>query len=264
MPTTPRPHLQVVGLSKVFKTRAGAFTALDGVDFSVGHGEFVSLLGPSGCGKSTLLGLVAGLDRPTRGKVLQKEHEVIGPNVASGVVFQTDLLLSWRTALENVLLQFHLRGIRPTRADVDHAKELLGMVGVGAFLNSYPHELSGGMRQRVAICRALVHGPDLLLMDEPFGALDAITREQINLDLSRIARESDKTVLFVTHSIEEAAFLSDRVLVMATGPGRILAEVKIPLDGARTTWPVGNKGFDDSTKEIRELLSEASAGRAAA
>jgi NitT/TauT family transport system ATP-binding protein len=176
-----------------------------------------------------------------------------GPNVSAGVAFQRDLLLDWRSALDNVLLQFPMRGERaePHR---EYALALLRQVGVEAFADSYPYQLSGGMRQRVALCRALVHDPSMLLMDEPFGALDAITREQMAVDLASIAESSAKSVLFVTHSIEEAVFLSDRVIVMSGRPGRIIADIHVDVERPRRAWPHGLSPFDPFIKQAREAL----------
>lgn len=231
--TSSSSFISVTGVTKQFKTkRKPTVTALSDIDLNIERGQFVSLIGPSGCGKSTLLSLIAGLDRPSRGEVSVAGTPVTGPFPDAGVVFQQDLLMEWRTCLDNVLLQLQLRH-QLDRAGRQRATELLEMVGVGQFADSRPRQLSGGMRQRVAICRALVHEPDLLLMDEPFGALDAITREKLNIDLSRIVAETGKTVVFVTHSIEEAVFLSDRVVVMTARPGRIAADVVIDIEKPR-------------------------------
>jgi NitT/TauT family transport system ATP-binding protein len=219
-------------------TRRGSapVEALRGMSITINQGEFVALVGPSGCGKSTALSLLAGLATPTSGSVEVSGSPLSGPNVATGVVFQRDLLLPWRTVLNNVLLQFDMRGRRPANA-VDRAMELLTMVGIERFAHKYPRELSGGMRQRAAICRALVHDPPALLMDEPFGALDAITREQLVIDLGQIVTQTNKTVVFVTHDIDEAVVLADRVVVMAARPGRIVEEIAIAKARPRTEWP---------------------------
>jgi NitT/TauT family transport system ATP-binding protein len=198
--------IQVEKLSKTFAARDGVPTlAVDNVDLSIGASEFVSLLGPSGCGKSTLLSIIAGLLPPSRGEVRIKGRAVTSPYTNIGIVFQNDLLLDWRTVLGNVLLQFEMRGQDP-RPYAEQACALIASVGLGGFEAKYPWELSGGMRQRVSICRALIHDPPLLLMDEPFGALDALTRQQLQVDLQRIWQTSRKTVVFVTHSIDEAFF----------------------------------------------------------
>ncbi len=227
--------------------------ALSSIDLEIETGSFVSILGPSGCGKSTLLSIMAGLDVPTGGEVLINGSRLQGPNSSAGVVFQKDLLLDWRSSLDNVLLQLEMRG-KDARPYVDRAHKLLDMVGVGGFAGSYPSQLSGGMRQRVAICRALVHSPTLLLMDEPFGALDAITREQITIDVARITAECSMTVVFVTHSIEEAVFLGDRVIVMSARPGTIADDIQIDLPRPRAEWPRGEHVFDAYVKRAREAL----------
>jgi NitT/TauT family transport system ATP-binding protein len=208
------------GLSKTFERRAITTTALASVDLSVAAGEFVAIVGPSGCGKSTLLRLIAGLLRPTSGEVITNGHPVIRPATDIGIVFQNPVLLDWRTVLDNVLIQVELRGLR-TADFRDRAVALLRAVGLGDFLASRPRELSGGMRQRTSIVRALIHDPPLLMMDEPFGALDALTREQMRIDLEALWLRTRKTVLFVTHSIDEAVLLADRVVVMSPRPGRI-------------------------------------------
>lgn len=213
-------------VTKRYPTRKSEVTALDAVTLHVEPGEFVSLLGPSGCGKTTLLRLISGLEETTIGRVRIDGVEVSSPHPEAGVVFQTDLLMPWRTVLENVLLQADVRRIR-SKAIEQKARDLLAQVGLTDFTDSFPHQLSGGMKQRVGICRALLHSPRLLLMDEPFAALDAMTRDQISMDLSALAAESGTTIVFVTHSISEAVFLSDRIYVMSARPGKISAEVSV-------------------------------------
>jgi NitT/TauT family transport system ATP-binding protein len=215
------------GVSKTFGGGARPVVALSSVDLTVASGEFITIVGPSGCGKSTLLRIIAGLSKPTTGTVTTPGGVVTAPMTDVGVVFQSPVLLDWRNILDNVLIQFELRGLR---ADTyaDRARALLGAVGLGDFLDRYPRELSGGMRQRAAIARALVHNPSLLLMDEPFGALDALTREQMRVDLEELWMHAPKTVLFVTHGIDEAVLLADRVVVMSPRPGVI--EQIIPVD----------------------------------
>ena len=219
-------------ISKQFSTPDRPVIALTDVSMEVRRGEFVCLLGPSGCGKSTLLNIVAGLSRPSSGDVVVMGQPVKDPVASLGVVFQRDLLLPWRTVLQNVLLQAEIRGL-PKSKSVDRARELLAAVGLEGFADRYPSELSGGMAQRVAICRALLHDPDLLLMDEPFAALDAITRDQMGIELQRLWLGNDKTVLFVTHSIPEAVYLADRVLVFTPAPARIAADVSIEFERPR-------------------------------
>ena len=200
--------------------------------FSVRAGEFVALLGPSGCGKSTLLMMTAGLDAPSQGTIAVAGRALTAPRAETGIMFQDPTLLPWKSALDNVLFPFRAadRGTAPTDgATVARAASLLDQVGLKGFHHHKPRQLSGGMRQRVAICRALAYDPDLLLMDEPFSALDAITRDEMNLVLSEILETYRKTVIFVTHSIREAVYLADRVLVMSRRPGRIIEDIRIPF-----------------------------------
>ena len=222
-----------VHVDGVAKTYASGVEAVRTTRFSVAPGEFLSLLGPSGCGKSTLLMLLAGLLAPSQGEIRIDESAVRGPRPDVGIVFQSPVLLPWRTVLDNVLLPVEMLRLR--RADYEgRARDLLAMAKVDDFAGKLPHELSGGMKQRVSICRALVHNPRLLLMDEPFSALDALTRDQMGLELLRIWDRYKKTVVFVTHSIREAVFLSDRVLVMTPRPGTIGFETDVKLLRPRT------------------------------
>jgi NitT/TauT family transport system ATP-binding protein len=220
--------LSVTGLAKIYPSRAGAILALKEVSLAVGTAEFVSLLGPSGCGKSTLLRCVAGLERPTAGSIVLSGSAVTDPPRDMGVVFQRDVLLDWLTVLGNILLPARIRRL-PLGEWRGKAERLLAMIGLEGYANRYPWELSGGMRQRVAICRALLLDPALLLMDEPFGALDAMTRDELNLELQRLWLADAKTVLFVTHSIAEAVFLSDKVVIMSPSPGRVVDTVTVEL-----------------------------------
>ena len=212
--------------------KGGEFTALEDVSFSIKGGEFVALIGPSGCGKSTLMLIAAGLTLPTAGDILVGGTRLASPITDVGIVFQDHLLLDFRTALDNILLQHQIRGLSLERGRED-ALALMDKIGIGRAAERYPHQLSGGMRQRVSIARALIHHPSVLLMDEPFGALDAITRTQIRHDLELLWLETRKTVLFITHSVEEAVGLSDRVLVMAPNPGHIVEEIVIDLPRPR-------------------------------
>jgi NitT/TauT family transport system ATP-binding protein len=223
------PGIVVRGVSKVFRRGLLETLALDDVSLEVTRGEFVAIVGPSGCGKSTLMRLVAGLILPSKGELAVFGQSVTGPVTDVGIVFQSPILLDWRDVLANVLFQVEIRGRRAAEYR-DRAGMLLAQVGLAEFADRYPHELSGGMRQRTAIARALLHDPPLLMMDEPFGALDALTREQMRLDLERIWMNARKTVLFITHSIDEAVLLSDRVVVMSPRPGRIdrILDVGIP------------------------------------
>ncbi len=225
--------ISVDGLHKVYQPRKSEPThALSDINFRVRRGEFVSVVGPSGCGKTTLLKILAGLIGKTEGQVSISGHEVTKPLPEVGMVFQAATLLPWRTILENVMVPVEIQKL--DRAEHrTKAMALLDMVGLTGFENKYPHELSGGMQQRAGICRALVHDPAVLLMDEPFGALDAMTREYMNVELLRIWREQAATIVLVTHSIPEAVFLSDRVIVMSPRPGRIAEIVDIELDRPR-------------------------------
>jgi NitT/TauT family transport system ATP-binding protein len=241
-------------VGKVFQTKTGRVEALSSVSLTVNRGEFVSLLGPSGCGKSTLLAILSGLDSPSSGDVLVGDTRVRGPLRQIGVVFQRDLLLEWRTALDNVLMQYEMRGVKPRQYE-EEARELLDSVGLGGFADRYPWQLSGGMRQRVAICRALIHRPEILFMDEPFGAVDALTRERLNVELSRLAiQPPQKTVVFVTHDIDEAVFLADRVVIMSPRPGRVVAEQDVRLDKPRTDEMRESVEFMEHVARVRELL----------
>ena len=223
------PAIEVQNLTKVYPTRDQPVQALADVSFSVAEGEFVTIVGHSGCGKTTILKIIAGLVQGSSGSVSVRGKPVLGPLSDVGMVFQHPVLLKWRTVLGNVLLpieMLHL-GVEEHRG---RALDLLELAGLSGFKDRYPHELSGGMQQRVAICRALVHDPSLLLMDEPFGALDLMTREEMNLELLRIWSQRRKTSLLVTHSISEAVFLADRVVVMTPRPGMVadIVEVKLP------------------------------------
>jgi len=232
-PAAAPPLIQASGVSKTYSAAAGEpVHALDDVTLDVGDGEFVSILGPSGCGKSTLLLMIAGLLAPSAGEIRIAGRAVTRPQTDVGIVFQNPVLLDWRTVLRNVMLQVEARGL-DLAVHRGKALALLQSVGLEGFEDRYPFELSGGMRQRTAICRALIHDPPLLLMDEPFGALDALTRDQMRLDIERIWLERRKTVVFITHSIPEAVLLSDRVVVMSPRPGRIDGVLDIDLPRPR-------------------------------
>ncbi len=221
--------------------------------FTVTSGEFVSLLGPSGCGKSTLLMMVAGLDRPSEGTVSVAGRPMTAPRADNGIMFQDPTLLPWKSALDNVLFPFRAMN-QPVAPHIDRAKALLDAVGLAGFHNHKPRQLSGGMRQRVAICRALVFEPELLLMDEPFSALDAITRDEMNLVLMKMWEEHHRTAIFVTHSIREAVYLSDRVLVMSQRPGRVIADVKIPFARPRSLEIEESAEFNDICGYLRSKI----------
>jgi len=248
-----RPYIAVKDVSQIFR-RGGTVThALDHIDLTVPQGEFVAIVGPSGCGKSTLLRIIAGLLRQTGGSVQLDGKEVAGAQTALGVVFQSPVLLEWRNILGNVMLQLELRGLDP-KAYLARAHELLEKVGLGEFHDRRPRELSGGMRQRAAIVRALIHDPPLLLMDEPFGALDALTREQMRIDLEELWMQTGKTVLFITHSIDEAVLLADRVIVMSPRPGKIEQVYDIPLSRPRGLGARAHPLFIEATQKITELF----------
>jgi NitT/TauT family transport system ATP-binding protein len=222
------PLIAVAGLRKAYATRDGRLLAIDGVSFDLAAGEFLALVGPSGCGKTTLLRILAGLIRPSGGEVLFQGEPITGPRDGIGVVFQEPVLLPWRTVIENVLLPLELLG-RDDTAGRRRAAELLTLVDLADFRDRYVWELSGGMQQRVAIARALVNDPLLLLMDEPFGALDAMTREQMNVELQQICGRTGKTTVFITHNLLEAVFLADRVLVLTPRPSTVRADVRVDL-----------------------------------
>ncbi len=249
------PAVAVRGVSKRFTSRKGEVHALDDVSLAVGAGEFVSILGPSGCGKSTLLNMIAGLLPVSAGSIEVLGRPVTGPVHDLGIVFQQHLLLGWRTILNNVLLQIEVRRLDKA-AYTERALGLLRRVGLGEFADRFPDELSGGMNQRASIVRALVHDPDLLLMDEPFGALDAITRDQMGLDFHQLSREEGKTVVFITHSISEAVFLSNRVIVMSPRPGKIEEIVAIELSSARHFEVREEPEFVRYTRHIRRLFEK--------
>jgi len=231
-------------------SRDGPVHSLRAVSVDVRAGEFLSIVGPSGCGKSTLLKIVAGLLPASGGDVLLQGSRIVGPPEGIGVVFQSPVLLAWRTVLDNIMLQCEIRGL-PREPSRQRALELIQTVGLTGFERKYPWELSGGMQQRVAICRALLHDPSLLLMDEPFGALDAMTREIMDLELQRIWSATGKTILFVTHSISEAVLLSDRVLVMTERPGSVAAIYDITLPRPRSFADMGTPGFVALAQAIR-------------
>jgi len=224
------PWISIEGLNKVYFSKKSEPThALSDINFSIKQGEFISIVGPSGCGKTTLLNILAGLLPKTSGSAKIAGQEVLEPLKKVGMVFQAPTLLPWRTIRENIMIPAEVQKL-DKESHLQRADELITLVGLNGFENKYPNELSGGMQQRAGICRALVHSPAVLLMDEPFGALDAMTREYMNLELIRIWQESNQTIIFVTHSISEAVFLSDRVIVLSPRPGRIaeILDIEIP------------------------------------
>jgi len=246
-------YLRVENLSKIYATRDGEVRALNDISFTQRRGEFLSHVGPSGCGKSTLLMIAAGLIAPSSGAIRVGSQGVDRPRTDIGIVFQNPVLLEWRTALGNVMLQAEARRMNRKEAE-SRARKLLTSVGLAGFEDKYPHELSGGMRQRVSICRALIHNPDHLLMDEPFGALDALTRDQLVIDLQALASERRMTVLFITHSIAEAVFLSDRVIVMTPRPGCIDRIIDIDLPRPRTLAMREKPEFAEYSRQILDLF----------
>jgi NitT/TauT family transport system ATP-binding protein len=248
--------LRVEGVSVNYSAPEGDLIALNEVSFAVGTGEFVCLVGPSGCGKSTLLRILAGLLRPDRGRVWLDQGAMTAPRRQVGIVFQQANLMPWRTVLGNVLLPLELLGTPKLLAHAQ-ASELIELVGLGEFARAYPAELSGGMAQRVAIARALAHDPDVLLLDEPFGSLDALTRERMGQELLRIWQARRKTVLMVTHSISEAVFLADRVLVLSPRPGTIVATTPVELSRPRELALLESKAFGALTGKVRAAIRSA-------
>jgi len=241
-------------LTKRYATKGGEVHALDNISFEVSDQEFFSIVGPSGCGKTTVLKIMAGLLPRTSGKVLLGGTEVEGPQENIGMVFQNPVLLKWRTALDNMLLPIEVKrlDIAPYR---EKALSIFDLIGLRGFEDKYPRELSGGMQQRVAIGRALIHDPALLLMDEPFGALDAITREEMGHELLRIWGQTRKTVIFITHSIPEAVFLADRVAVLTPRPGQVARIVDIDLPRPRTAETKLTQQYSELSQEIYDLIS---------
>ena len=242
-------------LSKTYVSASGAAVhALSRISLDIKPGEFVCVVGPSGCGKSTLLRLLAGLDGYSDGRLLLDGEAVAGPSRKVGVVFQAANLLPWMTVRDNVRLPLRVGGKHAPAAD--RIERLLAVTGLGEFGDKYPYELSGGMQQRAGICRALARDPEILLMDEPFGALDALTRERLNLELQRIWQENRKTILLITHSISEAIFLADRVIVMSARPCRILADLHVPIPRPRTFDDIVlHPDYARLAKEVRGLLN---------
>lgn len=251
---TAGPTVEIDDIGVLFRSKKTETLALTEIDLTVQCGEFISLVGPSGCGKSTLLKVVAGLIRPSRGAVSLNGTAVTKPRTDVGYVFQRAALAEWRTAEGNILLQAEMRGMPKAEAK-QRAAELIELTGLRGFEQAYPHELSGGMQQRVSLCRALLHRPEVLLMDEPFGALDALTREKMNVELQRLWEETGVTVLMVTHSVPEAVYLANRVVVMSPRPGRIVETFGVPLpDHRRYAETMASPVFAELTGEIRELL----------
>ncbi|MEI7783307.1 MAG: ABC transporter ATP-binding protein [Betaproteobacteria bacterium] len=253
--TAPAAAFRLQGVHKRFRSKDGSdVVALHDVSFDVKAGEFVTVVGPSGCGKSTLLRILAGLARASQGEVTLAGRPVNGPSRDVGVVFQAPVLLPWRTVLENVLVPAQIQG-RDVKASTERAKHYLQLVGLEQFHTKYPSELSGGMQQRVGIARALVNDPALLLMDEPFGALDAMTRESMNVELLKLKERTGATIMLVTHSIPEAVFLGDRVVVMSPRPGRITQILDVDLPRQRTLELINTDLFGTYVSGIRANLN---------
>ena len=254
MPGSAEPFIRLRGVKKIYRRGKQEHLAVSDATFDVMPGELVSMVGPSGCGKSTLLKLLAGLHAHDGGELtMGSASHTFDPARDVGMVFQAPLLLKWRRILENVLLPAEILGI-PQGEARDRAKSLLALVGLTGYEDKYPYELSGGMQQRAAIARSLVHDPKLVLMDEPFGALDALTREKMNLELLRIWKEAGKTIVFVTHGISEAVFLGTRVIVLSAGPARMADNFEITLPHPRTLDMKTNERFGEYTRRIYKLL----------
>ena len=248
-------YADLKGVGKVFWSQRGDVEALRGIDLQIRTGEFLSVVGPSGCGKSTMLKCVGGLEPITGGDVLINGAPVDGPPDSLGIVFQRDVLLDWRSVMDNVLISIEFAN--GNKNDFrGRADDLLKLFGLDGFQNRYPWELSGGMRQRVAIARALLNDPAFLLMDEPFGALDALTRDELNIELQRIWNETKKTVMFITHSIAEAVFLADRVAVMKKEPGEIVEIIEIDLPRPRRLSIRETPEFGKYAQRIREIFEQ--------
>jgi NitT/TauT family transport system ATP-binding protein len=246
------PYIRLQGVGKSYETKDGPVDACADITLDIRRSEFVAVVGPSGCGKTTILKMVAGLVPHSGGTITVGGRAVDRPLTDVGIVFQESILLDWRDVLSNVMLQLEIRG-RDATAGEREARHLLEITGLAGFERKKPYELSGGMRQRVSICRALVHDPPLLLMDEPFGALDALTREQISMDIQRIWMEKRKTAIHITHSIPEAVLLADRVVVMGPRPGRIVEIIEIDLPRPRRLDKLPAR-FNDYAGRIREIF----------
>jgi NitT/TauT family transport system ATP-binding protein len=247
------PVLIAESISKIYRTTQGRVLALESISFQVGEGEFLCIVGPSGCGKTTLLRILGGLLAPTRGTVYFHGEPLDSPRRQIGFVFQKANLMPWRTVLKNTTLPLEVQGLSRAEAHA-LAQELLELVGLAWFEKVYPRELSIGMQQRVAIARALIHDPAILFLDEPFASLDALTRERMNLELLRIWEARRKTVVMVTHSIQEAVFLADRVLVMSPRPGRIETAVSVSLPRPRQLAMLYSQEFSSLSQHIRRAI----------
>ena len=247
--------LRAESLSVTYTSTRGPVPALQELSTTLHQGEFLSVLGPSGCGKSTLLKVVSGLLKPSGGSVTLAGRPITGPRPDVGIVFQQATLLPWQSVLDNVLLPVRTLGM-DLAAGREKAMQLLKLVGLDKFANHYPNELSGGMQQRVGIARGIIHDPTLLLMDEPFAALDAMTREHMMLELQRIWMATGKSVIFITHSIPEAVFLSDRIVVLSSRPGRLIREVEVDLPRPRTLATMADPRFAEISNGLRALFTD--------
>ncbi|QCI63159.1 ABC transporter ATP-binding protein [Phreatobacter stygius] len=248
--TAGPPAIAIEKLTKTYRTADGDVPSLTPIDLDIRDGEFVAVVGPSGCGKSTLLKLIAGLIQPSSGGVTVAGKPVVEPPDDVGIVFQNPVLLAWRSVIRNIMMPVEVRRLDHA-SHLARAQALIKTAGLTGFENKYPWQLSGGMQQRAAICRALVHDPKIVLMDEPFGALDALTRERMNLQLQRIHHETRKTILLITHSIPESVFLADRVVVMTDRPGAIAAIYDVPLPRPRTLDMMGAPVFTELARQVR-------------
>ena len=254
MSTMAEPFIHLAGVKKAYRTRGKEFLAVSQATFDVEEGELVALVGPSGCGKTTLLKILAGLHSFEAGEVrIGSAAQPFDPSRDIGMVFQQPLLLKWRRVIDNVLLPAEILGL-PIAQSRERARDLLALVGLQGSEDKYPYELSGGMQQRASIARALIHDPKLILMDEPFGALDALTREKMNLELLRIWQTAKKTIVFVTHGITEAVFLGTRVIVLTSGPARMADNFLVDLPHPRTLDMKTQEKFGDYTRRIYRLL----------
>jgi len=248
------PFIHLAGVKKTYRTRGREFLAVSQATFDVAEGELVALVGPSGCGKTTLLKILAGLHSHEAGEVrIGSAAQPFDPSRDIGMVFQQPLLLKWRRVIDNVLLPAEILGLPMTQSR-ERARDLLALVGLQGSEDKYPYELSGGMQQRASIARALIHDPKLILMDEPFGALDALTREKMNLELLRIWQTAKKTIVFVTHGITEAVFLGTRVIVLTSGPARMADNFLVDLPHPRTLDIKTQEKFGEYTRRIYRLL----------
>jgi NitT/TauT family transport system ATP-binding protein len=247
------PVIELIGVTKVFGDGPSTVQALSAIDLAIEAGSFVSVVGPSGCGKSTLLRLMAGLESPTEGTLRRHGAPLDGPSPEVGIVFQDHVLFPWASVLDNVMLPADVLGL-PKNPAKERALWLLGLTGLKDFADSQPHMLSGGMKQRAAFCRALLADPHLLLLDEPFGALDALTREELSLELSRLWQELKRTALLITHDIEEAVLLADRLIVLSSRPGRIRLDIPVDLPRPRDVNTEKQSRFLEITQKARELL----------